>query len=117
MIAFYSDCPPKPEAAIMGGKACPAGALSCVDGENRAYNSMQEAWDACAVVGGCDFIIHHDIRYWLRRMSDPDSAGFKGYSYPCSKSSTSGIKHFGRSHFGHAIVIRNSQCYFLTLRD
>ena len=75
-------CPPPDNDAdprvVSKGKHCRG---SCING-NLGYNSLSEAWHKCGKVTSCAFIMQYsDALYYLRRSSDDDAVGYKGYIY------------------------------------
>ena len=75
-------CPPPDNDAdprvVSKGKHCRG---SCING-NVGYNSLSEAWHKCGKVTSCAFIMQYsDGLYYLRRSSDDDAVGYKGYIY------------------------------------
>ena len=64
LIYFISACPVPSTPDVMYGKD---GSLS------KSYPNLQEAWDRCAIVPGCEFVMRYfDGKYYLRRLSDPN---------------------------------------------
>jgi len=54
-----------------------------------AYTYFADAWEACATVEGCGFVLHGYLnKYYLRRLSDPDDIGSqyanKGMIFPAN---------------------------------
>ena len=83
--------PPNNDAdprVVLNGKHCKG---SCING-NIGYISLLEAWKKCFKIHDCAFIMHYsDGRYYLRRTSDDDAVGFKGYLLSCGISNRNNI--------------------------
>ena len=78
--------PPKNDAdprVVSYGKHCRG---SCING-NIGYTSLSKAWKKCFKVPDCGFIMRYSNgRYYLRRNSDRNASGFKGYLVTCGNS-------------------------------
>mmetsp|Transcript_73953 Transcript_73953/g.128290 ORF Transcript_73953/g.128290 Transcript_73953/m.128290 type:complete len:845 (+) Transcript_73953:66-2600(+) len=84
---------PAEPSQLPHGKGCPfpnihtdVWGLLCLNG-NKPYDTLKAAWDACARNEECGAILAaKDKKYYLRRMSDPDtssSTGDKSYIFYC----------------------------------
>ena len=72
------------------GKDClPEAQGGCING-NIGYPNLQAAWDKCAEVAECGFVMKYwNAKYYLRRANDPNakkSNGIWGYKNNCPKS-------------------------------
>ena len=90
LIYFISACPVPSTPDVMYGKDCPLTEdldFECIDGViSKSYPNLQEAWDRCAIVSGCEFVMrYYDGKYYLRRLSDPNytakAGGVWGYFF------------------------------------
>ena len=97
----YNDADPR---VVSKGKHCRG---SCING-NLGYNSLSEAWHRCGKVTSCAFILQYsDGLYYLRRSSDDDALGFKGYIY----SGECGICYLKNVLSTNIVFhLRNGQC-------
>mmetsp|Transcript_64537 Transcript_64537/g.123163 ORF Transcript_64537/g.123163 Transcript_64537/m.123163 type:complete len:253 (-) Transcript_64537:127-885(-) len=91
-------CPMPAASNVMhNGKRCPdelfgSSGSTCLNG-NKAYTSMDIAWEACGKVHACGIIMQDaDGLWYLRRFSDPDIMvkGVQMFAYTCLPSYVQG---------------------------